>query len=182
VVTIQPSDGGLVVVLGNDCDEPWAGDVVLTRHAFDGSVIVAEDDRGVRAGARLGDGRRPRGGRGSGRPGIRARRGEALGRGGLWFFCRAARQHAAAARTTVSVTWRTDAGFDVTVTAHETLVRDLTLLVDKVDAQASGRPWAGHAAAGGVGHVPGDAGSAPWTWARCAAPGILRCANELVHA
>ena len=44
----------------------------------------------------------------------------------------------------------------VTVTAH-TLVRDLLLQADRLDAGGAGRPGAGHAAARGTGHHRGDA-------------------------
>ena len=41
LVTLQPGDGALDVVLGNDTDLPWSGEAVLTRHHFDGSVLAS---------------------------------------------------------------------------------------------------------------------------------------------
>ena len=40
VVTIQPHGDGLRAVLGNDTDDPWAGEVVLSRRRFDGAVLT----------------------------------------------------------------------------------------------------------------------------------------------
>ena len=179
VVTIQPSDGGLVVVLGNDSDEPWGGDVVLMRHAFDGSVIVTETiEASVPArGSVTVD--VPEAVAVAGDPASELVVAQALGTRGLWFFAEPRNSTLPAARTTVSVA-AVEAGFDVTVTA-QSLVRDLTLLVDRIAPQAS-------VDRGLVTLMPGEsatfrvAGVDTLDVAAVAAPGILRCANELVHA
>ena len=135
VVTIQPHGEQLVALLGNDCDDPWHGDVVLSRYAFDGPVLASEAVA-VSVPAR-----------GSvtvdvpdavARPATTASElvvAQALGTRGVWFFAEPRDSGLPAARTSVAVT-AGDAGFDVTVTA-QVLLRDLTLLVDKVDPQAS---------------------------------------------
>ncbi len=40
VVTVQPAGDGLRAVLGNDTDDAWEGEVVLTRRRFDGTVLA----------------------------------------------------------------------------------------------------------------------------------------------
>ena len=40
VVTVQPAGDGLRAVLGNDTDDAWEGEVVLTRRGFDGTVLA----------------------------------------------------------------------------------------------------------------------------------------------
>ena len=177
VVTIQPSDGGLVVVLGNDCDEPWAGDVVLTRHAFDGSVIVAATIAAsvpARSSVTVDV---PDSVAEASDPASEVLVVEALGVRGLWFFCEPRDSALPAALTTVSVT-AAHAGFDATVAA---IVRDLTILVDKVDPRSS-------VDRGLVTLLPGESamfrvtGIETLDAGAVAAPGILRCGNELVHA
>ena len=39
-ITVQPRDGGLAAVLLNDHAEPWSGEVVVRRQAFDGTVLA----------------------------------------------------------------------------------------------------------------------------------------------
>lgn len=40
LATFQPHEGGLALVVLNDHDEPWAGDIVLQRMLFDGTVLA----------------------------------------------------------------------------------------------------------------------------------------------
>jgi beta-mannosidase len=42
LVTIQPRDAGLAIVLVNDTDELWSGELALRRVAFDGTALAAE--------------------------------------------------------------------------------------------------------------------------------------------
>lgn len=42
LVTIQPRDAGLAIVLVNDTDELWSGELALRRVAFDGIALAAE--------------------------------------------------------------------------------------------------------------------------------------------
>ncbi len=136
LVTIQPREGGLSVVLHNDSADDWSGDLVLERRAFDGallgtatvpttvpsrqsvtvplpdSISTAVDAAAEFVSATLGG---PR---------------------GLWFFteCRDSRL-TTAPRLTVE-TAAVEGGYEVTVTSLD-LVRDLALLVDKLDPEAT---------------------------------------------
>ncbi|HSF98365.1 MAG TPA: glycoside hydrolase family 2 protein, partial [Ornithinibacter sp.] len=177
VVTIQPQNGALVAALGNDTDDPWTGDVVLTRRSFDGSAIV-EEAVAVSVPAR--------GSVTVDVPDAVVAAGdtacelvvvEALGTRAFWYFAEPRDSALPAARTTVTVT-AADAGFDVTVTA-QTLVRDLTILVDKLDPNA-------RVDRGLLTLLPGEsavfrvAGVDALDAGAVAAHGILRSGNELV--
>ncbi|MFC7404767.1 glycoside hydrolase family 2 protein [Georgenia alba] len=51
VLTVHERDGGTVLAVGNDTDEPWAGTVSLSRQGFDGTVL-ATAEQPVEVGAR----------------------------------------------------------------------------------------------------------------------------------
>jgi len=131
LVTVQPRDGGLAVVVVNDTAERWRGDVLVQRLTFDGvesdatkvAVEVAAratvtvpvpvelatpaDERAELLVATLDDVR------------------------GLWFFAEARDSALEAPRLRTTAAADGD-GWRVSVTA-ENLVRDLTLLADIVD-------------------------------------------------
>ncbi|MBD5786251.1 glycoside hydrolase family 2 protein [Cellulosimicrobium terreum] len=141
LLTVQPrsADGGvpagddgdgLVVVVGNDTDEPWAGDVVVRRLGFDG-VELAVAHLGVEVG--------PRGSGVVTVPLDVAAPGEGTGEllvaslgdeRALWFFAEP-RDSLLGAPRLVTEASREPHGWAVRVTA-ENLVRDVTMLVDKV--------------------------------------------------
>ncbi|WP_318152842.1 glycoside hydrolase family 2 protein [Microbacterium helvum] len=133
-VTIQPRDGGLAAVLSNDTAEAWSGELVARRLSFDGAeldaftaelslapretvvvalpagVAQAQDVAGELVVAGVGEVR------------------------GFWFFAEPRDSALGAAQVEVSTT-AGDGGTLATLTA-QTLVRELTLLVDKVDPDA----------------------------------------------
>ncbi|MEQ6897099.1 glycoside hydrolase family 2 protein [Microbacterium sp. KR10-403] len=135
VVVVEPDGSGLVAVLGNDTDEPWEGDVVITRRGFDGSLLAQ-----MRVAASLAP-------RTSLTLPISATVGtagdaaaelivaEALDTRGVWFFAEPRDSALEAPRTRVAVA-SADDGFDVTVTA-DALLRDATLLVDTLAPTAT---------------------------------------------
>jgi len=172
-VLVQPHAEGLVAVLGNDTDEQWRGELVLSRRGFDGAVLASrttpvvvpprasrtipiEDAVAtpVDAGAEL----------------VVA---EAPGERGLWFFAEPRDSALTAPRFDVRVS-----GDRVEVTARE-LVRDLTLLVDKIAPDAS-------VDRGLVTLLPGEtttfvvSGADRLDETALRAPGVLRSGNELV--
>lgn len=175
-VVIQPYAEGLVTVLDNDTDDDWSGELVLSRRTFDGSE---------RATARV-DVRVPA--RGSlhlpleaSITGVQDAAAELIvaelqGERGVWFFVEPRDSDLPDARFSVAIE-----GDAVIVTAG-TLVRDLTLLIDKVapeNAEAS-------VDRGLVTLLPGESarfvvtGAAPLTVEALTAPGVLRSGNELV--
>ncbi|GMA24055.1 hypothetical protein GCM10025864_18140 [Luteimicrobium album] len=131
LVTVQPRDGGLAVVVVNDTAVPWSGDVVLQRLTFEGleedatKVAVEVAARGtatVAVPAALGAPGDPRD------EVLVATLGEQRG---LWFFAEA-RDSALEAPRLQARAVAEGGAWRVTVTA-ENLVRDLTLLADVVD-------------------------------------------------
>jgi beta-mannosidase len=134
LVTIQPGDDGMVVAVVNDSAEPWAGALVIRRLDFDGTVLgsdsveVALDARGsvtIPVGSELGSAGD------ASRELLVATLGEERG---LWFYAEY-RESALAPASLDASAVAVDGGYRVTVTA-ESLVRDLALLVDKVDPDA----------------------------------------------
>ncbi|HEX5857369.1 MAG TPA: glycoside hydrolase family 2 protein [Microbacterium sp.] len=135
VVTVQPRGGALAAVLGNDTGEAWTGTMTLRRHRFDGAVVAEasavvdvpargsatiEVDRDVAEPDREGD--------------------ELLvveldGARGMWFFAEPRDSALEAPRLSVVAT-PVAGGTEVAITASN-LVRDITLLVDKIDPGAT---------------------------------------------
>lgn len=134
-VSIQPRDGGLVAVLSNDEDSVWSGTVSIERRAFDGTVLAASQataevpawgsaavtlDTAVTAESDA--------------------TGEVLvvtaasGERSFWFYAEPRDSALAAADLSFQAT-PVGGGTEVRVTASN-LVRDLSLLVDKVDDAA----------------------------------------------
>jgi beta-mannosidase len=136
VVVVVPRGDGLVAVLTNDTDEAWTGAAEFARLRFDGEVMHS-DTREVTVPARgtlsvavpvdvatatnIADEL------------VTVR---ALGERGLWWFAEPRDSALPAPKLHASVRLRADATFEATVRA-DVLVRDLTLLLDKLGSEAT---------------------------------------------
>ncbi|WP_396598968.1 glycoside hydrolase family 2 protein [Frigoribacterium sp. R86507] len=140
LVTIQPRDGGLAAVVVNDTEEALVGPLTLRRVAYDGRVLASEqvsltvaarDTVTVPVPSTVAEFGAPESELlVASTPGV-AR--------GLWFPVEPRDSALAAASLSTSVTMLAEgsgAGYRVEVTAGS-LVRDLALLVDKVDPAAT---------------------------------------------
>ncbi|MBF0815672.1 glycoside hydrolase family 2 protein [Microbacterium paludicola] len=134
LVTIQPRDGGLAVILGNETEEAWRGTLEIERLASDGTVLASQAGqvdvapRGTVTVALAADVAT------AAHPAdelVRARLG---GEDAWWFFADLRDALLEPARLDLSVT-AADGGVRVEATAA-TLVRDLALLVDTVAPDA----------------------------------------------
>ncbi|MDL9978706.1 glycoside hydrolase family 2 protein [Microbacterium sp. ASV49] len=175
VVTIQPSDGALRVVVGNDTDASWAGQLTITRRSYDGLVLetqMAVVDASPRSSVTV--------------PVDLAAPVDAScelivaelgGARGEWFFTDP-RDSALPAQQTAVVVVPAAEGFDVTVVA-DGLVRDLTLLIDRVAPDA-------RVDSGLVTLLPGESHTFRVTGVEelaatdVARPEVLRSGNQLV--
>jgi beta-mannosidase len=138
LVTVQPREGGLAVVVVNDTATPWQGDLVVRRLGFDGTErasavlgvdapargtltveLQSEEASGVVTGVAAKD---------------EVVVAELDGVRGLWFFAEP-RDSALAPPELSTHVDAVDGGYDVVVTAAN-LVRDVALLVDKVHPDA----------------------------------------------
>ena len=134
MVTIEPQDAGLVAALCNDTDIDWTGRVVFERHGYDGSlkaVSAVNAHVGARSVLRVDvpeDVAEP------GSAADELITATALDARAEWFFVEPRDSHLAPEEVDVQVE-RDDEAFRVTVTAR-TLVRDMTLLVDKIAPEA----------------------------------------------
>lgn len=172
-VLVQPHADGLVAVVDNDTDEAWSGPLVLARRGFDGAVL-ASDERPVEVPAR---GRvvvpLPEPVASASDAAAELVTAEAQGERGLWFFAEPRDSALGEALLDVVV-----AGDEVRVSARS-LVRDLTLLVDKFAPDAA-------VSEGLVTLLPGETavlrvrGAGAFDASHVTAPGVLRSANELV--
>ena len=178
LVTIQPRDGGLAAVLVNDTAEPWAGELVARRLEFGGEererfvaayslapretvtialpaeIAVPDDAAGELVVAAASDAR------------------------GFWFFAEPRDSALRAAEIEVRAEPAPE-GTAVTITAAG-LVRDLVLLVDKVDPDAV-------ASDALITLLPGESTTllvrhegAALAASALSDPRVLRTANELV--
>ena len=177
VVTIQPREAGLCVVLGNDTGADWTGDLLVRRVRFDGTVL-AEQTVPVTASARgtatvtiAPDVATAQDAAGEL---LVASTGEARG---FWYFAEPRDSRLPAAHVTVE-TVAVDGGTEVRVTANS-VVRDLSLLPDKVHPDA-------YTEDGLITLLPGETATllvrhaVPIDAAALASPRVLRTANELV--
>ena len=171
------ADGSLAVIAVNDTAEEWAGDLVTRRLNFEGSSLAehtetvviparssvtvtlpSEISRAADATAEL----------------IRA---ELTGVRGNWFFAEYRNSALAAARLHTELT-PTGGGYTLKVTAR-TLVRDLTVLVDRLDPEARVSDML-------VTLLPGESVDLAITTdttldlTAVTAPTVLRSANQLV--
>jgi beta-mannosidase len=134
LATIQPRDGGLAAVLVNDTSEPWTGELVARRLDVAGDALARFTSQVALAPretvtvplpsdvAMAADAAREL---------VVAGVGETRG---FWFFAEP-RDSALEAASVEVTTEPADGGTRVTLTSTG-LVRDLTLLVDKVDPDA----------------------------------------------
>ncbi|WP_345801725.1 glycoside hydrolase family 2 protein [Microbacterium sp. AZCO] len=177
LVTIQPRDGGLAAIVSNDTGEAWSGTLHLRRLDFDGEPL-AEQDASVEVAARgtvtvALDASVASPGDAGGELVV----GEIDGVRGEWFFAEPRDSALGAAELEVS-TEPVDGGTLVTITAGN-LVRDVTILADKLDRSAA-------AAEGLVTLLPGESTGILIRHAGAldvrgiAAPEVLRSANQLV--
>lgn len=134
LITIQPDRQRLAVVLVNDTDEPWRATVSVERRRFDGEIL-AQEQLHIDAAPRTA-------GRGVIPPHLAVAQSTSdelvsatVGdQRGLWFF--AEYRDSSLTRAEYDVTAaRTDGGWIIDIFAH-TVVRDLTMLVDKLDPDA----------------------------------------------
>jgi beta-mannosidase len=133
-VSIQPRDAGLVVHLTNDTAAEWSTRLDVSLRGFDGGTL-REHSVDVLVPARgsaefpisqdIAD---------ADAPASQLIVAEAAGKRGLWFFAEPRSSALVAPRLSATVAAAGD-GFDVTVTSLD-LVRDLTLISDRVDAAA----------------------------------------------
>ncbi|WP_026877152.1 glycoside hydrolase family 2 protein [Jiangella gansuensis] len=177
LLTVQPENGGLVLVAVNDTGETWDAEVVVERLTYAGQVLARQPVRvavGPRDAGRVvldetvATSQRPAGEL------VAVRCEEAAAH---WFF--ADYRDSLLDQPAVTVTAaRSGAGWTVDVAAG-TLVRDLTLLVDRVDPDAVVDD-------GLVTLLPGQTVRFTVTGALDAeakdfsAPAVLRSANDLV--
>lgn len=134
-LTIQPRDGHLALVLGNDTDDPWDAEVHVSRRSFDGqersttltrAVVPARGTATVPLAPALTSDAAPADEL------VVARSGEERA---VWFFAADRDLRLVDAWGAVSAE-RTADGYAVRVTAS-TVQRDVTLLVDKIDPRAT---------------------------------------------
>ena len=181
VVSIQPRGDGLAAVVGNDTADTWQGELAFELRGFDGSIrrrtiaavtVPARSSRTVPVPPELAE---------ATDAASEVLVAELTGVRGLWYFAEPRDSALGAADLSVEVAAEVD-GYAVTVTAvGATLVRDITLLVDKLDPAASvdsglvtllpGETWTFHVR--GVDELDADA---------VGDPRVLRSANQLVTA
>ncbi|WP_246158845.1 glycoside hydrolase family 2 protein [Catellatospora sichuanensis] len=176
LLTIQPRDGGLVLVASNDTDQPWQAEASVTSHDLSGKALAATTvDLDVAARSvtvtPLPDGvalpEEPRSEL------LRAVAGE---QHAWWFHAEDREIDYPAARFDVNVE-PTTGGYDVTVTAG-TILRDLSLFPDRLDPAATVDQAL-------VTLLPGESvtftvhSTAPLDAAALAAQPVLRCVNDI---
>lgn len=132
LLTVQPRGEGLAVVAVNDSASEWSGEVIVRRLGFDGRML-AEERHDAALAARTTS-TLPIGVGDAGDAAAELLAVEFAGERAFWFFAEYRDSALEAAQVSTSVT-AVDGGVEVTVTARN-LVRDLTLLVDKVDPSA----------------------------------------------
>ena len=178
LVTVQPRDGSLVAVLVNDTAEAWSEQLSVTRRDYDGKELYGAEQ--VVEVAPWSTAVLPLEAEVV-TPGDAARElvvVQGSSARGLWFFAEDRDSELAPPALDASAS-RTRHGYQVTVTALG-LVRDLALLVDKVDPDARADDML-------VTLLPGE--SVTWQVtsalevepAAFLAPAVLRSANQLVH-
>jgi len=177
VVTIQPRGDGTAVIVGNDTDDEWSGELVVTRRRYDGSILDS-----FRPSVAVA----PRAAATIEVPAEVATAGDAAaellvadldGVRGFSYFAEARDSALSAPRLTVEVRREGEEHF-VTVTSAA-LTRDLVLNVDRLDPDAT-------VDEGLVTLLPGESmtfrvrGLGDLDAERAAAPLVLRSANQLM--
>lgn len=177
-VSLQPDGDGLIAAITNDTADPWTGHLNLTRRRFDGATLATDRIR-LEVPARRTT-RIPVGA-------VLATPDDAAsellvadihGIRGFWYFVEPRDSTLPAADLDVSLV-ATGTGYDIAVTAAST-TRDLTLLVDKLDPDAT-------VDTGLVTLMPGETHTFRVTTAATldrrsvSAPEVLRSGNQLVN-
>lgn len=177
LLTVQPRGEGLSAVAVNDNPEDWAGEVTVRRVTFDGRTL-AEDRQDLTIAARsTATVTIPADVWTSADEASELLVVDFAGSRAFWFYAEYRDSALQAARVTTSVR-QTDGATEVTVTA-ENLVRDLTLLVDKVDPAAVVDDQM-------VTLLPGESATfritspTPLDPDALVSPSVLRTANQLV--
>jgi beta-mannosidase len=177
LLTIQPTEGGLELVVVNDSDTAWAGPLSIRRLDFAGAELAVEEHDvtvAARGSLRLSI---PPSIATAGTSSAELIRAELGGTSSHWFFAEARDSALDAQAPTVTAAVAGD-GWDVTVTAT-VLTRELSLLVDTIDPAAV-------ANAALLTLVPGESvvihvsGATEATAESFAQPQVLRSMNQLV--
>ena len=140
LATIQPGAEGLTLTATNDTDEDWRAEFAITRRSFQGASLaeqtwsVVVPARGIERVALAADVAAAQDAAGEMIRATAARGSADADATADWFFAEPRDSSLPAASTEVAAQ-RTDDGWAVDVTAG-TLVRDLTLLVDRIDPAA----------------------------------------------
>lgn len=177
IVTIQPREDGLTAIASNDTAEAWTGSLRFVRRDFAGTVLAEASAPVEMAPHGRTEVVVPADVRTAGDAGSEVLSAELEGVRGVWFFAEGRDSALSAPELTIDAAAHQD-GLDVTITAR-TLVRDLTLLVDKIRPEAV-------ADEGLVTLLPGEsvtirvAGLTEQDAARLDEAGIVCTANELV--
>lgn len=134
-VVIVPREDSLAAVLSNDTGEPWAGELCVRRLGFDGNTLAEaalsfEVQPGATSTITL-DAALTTAGQAAGELLVAS---AADGERGFWFYAEPRDSQLAAASLSFETT-AVDGGTEVKVTAAN-LVRDISLLVDKVHPDA----------------------------------------------
>ena len=135
IVTIQPRDGGLAAIVVNDSPVAWAGDVLIRRLTLNGTVLAehtATVDVPTRATSAVPIPSTVSTPSNPANELLQAGLSEVRGN---WFFAEY-RDSALGPAGLVTSVERSERGYTVRVTAR-TLARDVTLLVDKLDVEAT---------------------------------------------
>ncbi|MCR2801827.1 glycoside hydrolase family 2 protein [Microbacterium sp. zg-Y818] len=177
LVTVQPREDGLAVVLGNDTAEAWAGTLRARRLRFDGTESARVDlafQVAPRASTTIGV---PRNVADPADPAAELLVAETTDERGLWFFVEP--RDSALPDPDLSVSTEVTADGTVVTVTTDALARDLTLLADKVHPDA-------HATDGLITLLPGESARVLITGAGALSadalrdPRVLRTANQLV--
>ncbi|WP_323743699.1 glycoside hydrolase family 2 protein [Clavibacter phaseoli] len=177
LLTVQPRGEGLSAVAVNDSPEEWAGEVAVRRVTFDGRTLAEHRQDLAIAARSTATVTIPAGVWTAADATSELLVVDFAGSRALWFYAEYRDSALQAARVTTSVR-QTDGATEVTVTA-ETLVRDLTLLVDKVDPAAVVDDQM-------VTLLPGESATfritspTPLDPDALVSPSVLRTANQLV--
>ncbi|MBG6058459.1 beta-mannosidase [Cryobacterium sp. MP_M5] len=177
LVTVQPRDGGLAVIVVNDSAEAWTGPLAVARLTDTGTVLAEHTEQVTLPARSAVTVPLPAS---VGRPADAAAellRADLAGVRGHWFFAEARDSHLGAPALDTRLD-RVEGGYRLTVTAH-TLTRDLALLVDKVDPGGTVDDML-------VTLLPGESAvftvtsAAELDLAALSAPTVLRSGNQLV--
>jgi beta-mannosidase len=134
LITVQPRADRLAVVLVNDSAEPWSGPLQLSRTNFEGKVIVGKQFSAEVAARSTRALELPQEISSPDDAGTELVVAELGASRAFWFFAED-RDSALPTAPLPASARRTPTGYQVDVIA-DTIVRDLALLVDKVDPEA----------------------------------------------